>query len=94
MTAHETRTDSPVETPEETRDPCRHWRGNLMFQPQLQMRPTAPGEIAGKPSVFLSSGDGYVGELLELPQGSQGAFAGSRGKAGFLLRLHIGKGLI
>ena len=39
-----------------------------------------------EPSVFLSSGDGYVEELLELPQGWQGSVQGSRGKVGFLLR--------
>ena len=36
--------------------------------------------------MFLSSGDGYVRELLELPQGCQGTFRGSRGKVGFLSR--------
>ena len=36
--------------------------------------------------MFLSSGDGYVGELLELPQGCQRPFRGSRGKVGFLSR--------
>ena len=36
--------------------------------------------------VFLSSGDGYGGELLELPQGCQGPFRGSRGKVGLLSR--------
>ena len=41
--------------------------------------------------VFLSSGGGYVGELLELPQGCQGHFRGSRGKVGFLSRCCIGK---
>ena len=30
-------------------------------------------------SCFLSSGDGYVGELLELPQGCEGPFGSSRG---------------
>ena len=45
------------------------------------------------PSVFLSSEDGYVRELLELPQGCQGPFRGSRGKVGFLLSCHSGKGL-
>ena len=30
-------------------------------------------------SCFLSSGDGYVGELLELQQGCEGPFGGSRG---------------
>ena len=42
-------------------------------------------------SVFLSSGDGYVRELLELHQGCQGPFRGSRGKVGFLLRHRRGK---
>ena len=31
-------------------------------------------------SCFLSSGDGYVGELLELQQGCEGPFVSSRGK--------------
>ena len=35
--------------------------------------------LAG-PSVFLSSGDGYVGELPELQQGCKGPFRRSRGK--------------
>ena len=43
------------------------------------------------PSVFLSSGDGHIGELLELHQGCQGPFRGSRGKVGFLSRGHSRK---
>ena len=31
------------------------------------------------PSSFLSSGDGYVGELLDLQQGCEGPFRSSRG---------------
>ena len=31
-------------------------------------------------SCFLASGDGYVGELLELQKGCEGPFASSRGK--------------
>ena len=31
------------------------------------------------PSCFLSSGDGYVGELLELQQGCEGPFGSSSG---------------
>ena len=50
-----------------------------------------PWMCAG-PSCFLSSGDGYVGELLELHQVCQGAFRGSRGKVGFLSRCHSRKG--
>ena len=30
-------------------------------------------------SCFLSSGDGYVGEILELQQGCEGPFGSSRG---------------
>ena len=42
--------------------------------------------------MFLSSGDRYVGELLEFPQGCQGPLRGSRGKVEFLLRCCSGKG--
>ena len=41
--------------------------------------------------MFLSSADGDVRELLELPQGCQGPFGGSREKVGFLSRHHSGK---
>ena len=44
------------------------------------------------PSVFLSSGDGYVGEVLELHQGCQRTFRGVRGKVGFLSSRLSGKG--
>ena len=37
-----------------------------------------PWMCAG-PSCFLSSGDGYVGELLELQQGCEGPFGSSSG---------------
>ena len=43
------------------------------------------GEVAG-PSVFLSSADEDVTELVELPQGFQGPSRGSGGKVGFLTR--------
>ena len=43
-------------------------------------------------SVFLSSGDGYVRELLELHQGCQGPFRGSIRKVGFLSRRCSEKG--
>ena len=39
VSPHETRPDSPVETPEEPQNPCQHWRGSLRFQAQLEMRP-------------------------------------------------------
>ena len=42
--------------------------------------------------MFLSSGDGYVREFLELPKGCQVAFQGSRGKVGFFSRCCSGKG--
>ena len=42
--------------------------------------------------VFLSSEDGHVRELLELHQGYQGPFRGSRGKVRFLSRCRSGKG--
>ena len=41
MSPHKMRPDSPVETPEEPRDPCQHCRGNLRLQPQLQMMTVA-----------------------------------------------------
>ena len=44
------------------------------------------------PSVFLLSGDGYVGEVLELHQGCQRPFRGIRGKVGFLSSRLSGKG--
>ena len=36
--------------------------------------------------MFLLSGHGYIGKLLELPQGCQGFFHDSRGKVGFVSR--------
>ena len=42
--------------------------------------------------LFLSSGDGYLGGLPELPQWCQVAFCISRGNVGFLSRHCFGKG--
>ena len=42
--------------------------------------------------MFHSSGDGYFGELLELHQGCEGTFQGSRKKVGLLSRPRRGKG--
>ena len=42
--------------------------------------------------MFLSSGNMYVQELLELHQWRQGPFQSTRGKVGFLLRCCSGKG--
>ena len=60
----------------------------------LEMRRENEGSssVVVGPSVFLSSGHGYAGELLELPQVCQGPFQGSRGKVGFLSRCRSGKG--
>ena len=38
MPPHETRTESPGETPEVPQDPCQLWRGNLTFPPRLHTR--------------------------------------------------------
>ena len=38
----ETRTDSPLETPEVPQDPCQHWRGILRFRHRLHTRSYAP----------------------------------------------------
>ena len=46
--------------------------------------------LAG-PSCFLSSGDGYVREILELHQGCQGPSRSSRGEVGFFLSPCMGK---
>ena len=42
MSPHETRPDSPVETPEEPRDSCQRGLGTLRLWPQLQMRTSGP----------------------------------------------------
>ena len=62
----------PLEVRHEHQDPLPKKQGN---------RPSSRDEEG--PSVFLSSGDGYVGELLELHQVCQGPFRGSRGKVDF-----------
>ena len=43
-------------------------------------------------SCFLSSGDGYVGELLELQQGCEGLFGGSIGEVSLDSRRLSGNG--
>ena len=47
--------------------------------------------VVAEPSVLFSSGDGYVGDILELPQGCEGPFQGPRVKVGFLSRRHSRK---
>ena len=56
MSPHETRPDSPLETPKEPQDLCQERRGTLSFWPQLQMKTSAPvataeesREAAGNP---------------------------------------------
>ena len=34
--------DSPLDSPEEPRDPCRLWRGNMRYRTQLQIRTSHP----------------------------------------------------
>ena len=68
-------------------------RRNREMDPYLEMRREnrdSAWVVAG-PSVFLSSGDGYVGNLLELPRGFQTPVRGSRVKVGFLWRHSSGK---
>ena len=64
------------------------------MNPHVDMRREnrSSSRVLAGPLVFLSCGDTYVGELLELPQGCQGTFRGSRGKVKFLSRCHSGKG--
>ena len=65
------------------------------MDPHLEMRRENWGSscVVAGPLVFLSSGDGNAGELLELPQGCQGPFRRSRGTVGFFSRCHTGKWL-
>ena len=46
------------------------------------------------PSCFLSSGDGYVGELLELQQGCEGPFVLSRVRCDYPRDASVEMGLI
>ena len=46
MAPHEMRPHSTLDTPEESRYPCRPWRRTLRFQPQIQMRILALGVTA------------------------------------------------
>ena len=70
-------------------------RQSREMDPHLEMRRENWGSscVVAGPLVFLSSGDGNAGELLELPQGCQGPFRRSRGKVGFFSRCHTGKWL-
>ena len=59
MSPHETRHESPVETPEEPRDPVWPWRGNLKFWPELQMRTSAPAVTAEESLEALHNSHGH-----------------------------------
>ena len=68
-------------------------RQSRELDPHLEMR-RGKGAILElwRDTGFLLSGDGYVGELLELHQGCQGPFRGSKRKVGFLSPPRRGKG--
>ena len=55
--------------------PDQAGKGSLLWSYEAEMG--LPWIWAGLSS-FLSSGDGYVGELLELQQGCEGPFGSSR----------------
>ena len=50
---------------------------------ELRRENRGPSRVVLGTSAFLCSGDGYVGELLELPQECQGPIRGSKEKVGF-----------
>ena len=64
------------------------------MDPHLEMKREKRGSssIVSVHSVFLWSGDVYVGKVLNLHQGCQGPFQSSKEKVGFLLRCHSGNG--
>ena len=70
---------------------CRQIRGMHPHLDRRSGKQVSSCVVVGN-SMFLSSGDGYVGELLELPKGCQVPFRGSRRKVGFLLRRCSRKG--
>ena len=51
--------------------PDHAWKGSLLSSYEAE---TGPLWMWAGLSCFLSSGDGYVGELLELQQGCEGPF--------------------
>ena len=68
--------------------PSFFFRRSREMDPQLKMRRQKQDSswVVAGPSMFLSSRDGNVRELLELHQGCQGPFQATRGKVGFLSR--------
>ena len=68
----------PLETRRERREffPDHAGKGSLLLTKEAE---TGLLWMWAELSCFLSSGDGYVGELLELQQGCEGPFGSSRG---------------
>ena len=68
----------PLEMRRERREffPDKAGKGSLISSYEAE---TGLLWMCAGPSCFLSSGDGYVGELLELQQGCEGPFGSSRG---------------
>ena len=55
MAPQEMSPDSSEVAPEKPRDACWPWRGTLRFQPQLQMRTSAPATTAVDPEGPLAT---------------------------------------
>ena len=68
----------PLEMQRERREffPDHAWKGSILSSYEAE---TGLLWMWAGHSCFLSSGDGYVGELLELQQGCEGPFGSSRG---------------
>ena len=61
---------------------------------EVQTEKRGSSSVVAGHTVFLLRGDWYVGEILELHQGCQGTFRGSRGKAQFPQDAATEKGLL
>ena len=68
----------PLEMRRERREfyPDHAGKGSLLWSQEAE---TGLLWMRAELACFLSSGDGYVGELLELQQGCEGPFGSSRG---------------
>ena len=69
----------PLEMRRESRESFPEEAGNGTLISSYEVETGLLFMLAG-PLVILSSGDGYVGELLELQQGCDGPFLSTRGK--------------
>ena len=65
----------PLQVRQECRDSFPDKQGNGPSSRDEEGKPGLFLIVAG-PTVFLLTGDGYVGDLLELPQVCQGTFRG------------------